>query len=81
MIGENYFVNLPSFLHRNSSCGFCAYVTWLFFCSYVQASYARFLWDAEEEEEEEEEVRHEEFEPRTSRMNFFTGPSPITAMS
>lgn len=48
---------------------------------YVQASYARFLWDAEEEEEEEEEERHEEFEPQTSRMNFFTGPSPITAMS
>ncbi|CAA7059058.1 unnamed protein product [Microthlaspi erraticum] len=47
---------------------------------YVQASYARFLWDAEEEEEEEEE-RHEEFEPQTSRMNFFTGPSAITAMS
>ncbi|KFK26262.1 hypothetical protein AALP_AA8G224300 [Arabis alpina] len=47
---------------------------------YVQASYARFLWDAEEEEEEEEE-RHEELEPQTSRMNFMTGPSPITAMS
>ncbi|CAL9230987.1 unnamed protein product [Arabidopsis halleri] len=49
---------------------------------YVQASYARFLWDAEEEEEEEKEERHEEeLEHQTSRMNFFTGPSPITAMS
>ncbi|CAN6975427.1 unnamed protein product [Brassica oleracea var. botrytis] len=52
---------------------------------YVQASYARFLWDAEEEEdeeEEEEEERHEEvLEPQTSRMDFFTGPYPITAMS
>ncbi|CAH2072303.1 unnamed protein product [Thlaspi arvense] len=52
---------------------------------YVQASYARFLWDAEEEdegEEEEKEERHQqELEPQTSRMNFFTGPSPITAMS
>lgn len=48
-------------------------------CSYVQASYARFLWDADEEEEEE---RHEEeLEPQTSRMSFFSGPSPITAMS
>ncbi|CAN7033920.1 unnamed protein product [Brassica oleracea var. botrytis] len=46
---------------------------------YVQASYARFLWDADEEEEEE---RHEEeLEPQTSRMSFFSGPSPITAMS
>ncbi|CAF2339779.1 unnamed protein product [Brassica rapa subsp. narinosa] len=46
---------------------------------YVQASYARFLWDADEEEEEE---RHEEeLEPQTCRMSFFTGPSPITAMS
>lgn len=24
-------------------------------CSYVQASYARFLWDADDDEEEEEE--------------------------
>ncbi|KAJ0266435.1 Tetratricopeptide repeat [Hirschfeldia incana] len=43
---------------------------------YVQASYARFLWDADEEEDEEEEL-----EPQTSRMSFYTGPSPITAMS
>ncbi|KAF8113447.1 hypothetical protein N665_0050s0095 [Sinapis alba] len=42
---------------------------------YVQASYARFLWDADEEEEEEE------LETQTSRMSFYTGPSPITAMS
>ncbi|XP_010420859.1 PREDICTED: uncharacterized protein LOC104706369 [Camelina sativa] len=49
---------------------------------YVQASYARFLWDAEEEEEEEKEERHdEELEHQTSRMSFFTGSSPITAMS
>ncbi|KAJ0261251.1 Tetratricopeptide repeat [Hirschfeldia incana] len=49
---------------------------------YVQASYARFLWDAEEEEDEEEE-RHggEILEPQTSRMDFFAGPYPITAMS
>ncbi|CAH8370621.1 unnamed protein product [Eruca vesicaria subsp. sativa] len=47
---------------------------------YVQASYARFLWDAEEDEDEEE--KHEEVvEPQTSRMDFFTGPFPITAMS
>ncbi|KAJ4910805.1 Tetratricopeptide repeat (TPR)-like superfamily protein [Raphanus sativus] len=51
---------------------------------YVQASYARFLWDAEEEEggEEEKEERHEEERvPQASRMSFFTGLSPITAMS
>ncbi|KAL0843378.1 hypothetical protein Bca101_016623 [Brassica carinata] len=51
---------------------------------YVQASYARFLWDAEEDEDEEEErgVRDGEvLEPQTSRMDFFTGPYPITAMS
>ncbi|KAG2300070.1 hypothetical protein Bca4012_011650 [Brassica carinata] len=46
---------------------------------YVQASYARFLWDADEEEEEE--THEEELEPQTSRMSFYTGPSPITAMS
>ncbi|CAH8286207.1 unnamed protein product [Eruca vesicaria subsp. sativa] len=46
---------------------------------YVQASYARFLWDADEEEEEVE--RHEdELEPQTSRMSFYTGTSPITAV-
>ncbi|KAF8084258.1 hypothetical protein N665_0727s0025 [Sinapis alba] len=52
---------------------------------YVQASYARFLWDAEEEEDDEEEEREERhgevLEPQTSRMDFFTGPYPITAMS
>ncbi|KAG2311306.1 hypothetical protein Bca4012_025734 [Brassica carinata] len=51
---------------------------------YVQASYARFLWDADEEEgeEEEKEERHEEeLVPQTSRMSFFTGLSPVTAMS
>ncbi|KAF2613467.1 hypothetical protein F2Q70_00007676 [Brassica cretica] len=45
---------------------------------YVQASYARFLWD---DEDEEEEGREEVLEPQTSRMDFFTGPYPITAMS
>ncbi|RID68785.1 hypothetical protein BRARA_C00923 [Brassica rapa] len=45
---------------------------------YVQASYARFLWDAEDDEDE----RHGEvLEAQTSRMDFFTGPYPITAMS
>lgn len=49
-------------------------------CSYVQASYARFLWDAEEEDEDEERYG-EVLEPQTSRIDFITGPYPITAMS
>ena len=56
----------------------------LFVCSYVQASYARFLWDADEEEggEGEKEERHEdELVTQASRMSFFSGLSPITAMS
>ncbi|CAF2136797.1 hypothetical protein HID58_004710 [Brassica napus] len=52
---------------------------------YVQASYARFLWDADEEEEggegEKEERHEEELVTQASRMSFFTGLSPITAMS
>ncbi|CAH8390085.1 unnamed protein product [Eruca vesicaria subsp. sativa] len=49
---------------------------------YVQASYARFLWDADEEEKEEiHEVEEEELVAQASRMSFFTGLSPITAMS
>ncbi|KAF8044560.1 hypothetical protein N665_7931s0001 [Sinapis alba] len=50
---------------------------------YVQASYARFLWDVEEEDgEEEKEERHEEELVRqASRMSFFSGLSPVTAMS
>jgi len=39
-------------------------------CSYVLASYARFLWDAEEEEEEEEEEEDikESSKPMPSRF-------------
>jgi hypothetical protein len=49
-------------------------------CSYVLASYARFLWDAEEEEDEEE--RHESEYSHASSANFFQGAShhpPLTA--
>lgn len=49
-------------------------------CSYVLASYARFLWDAEEDEEEVEEETN-----ITSAPNFFHGtpttPSPLAAAS
>lgn len=58
--------------------------TLIVFCSYVQDSYAPFLWDAEEEEDEgvEKKERYEEvLEPQTSGMVFFTGPYPITAVS
>ncbi|CAN6848736.1 hypothetical protein Bca4012_048234 [Brassica carinata] len=52
---------------------------------YVQASYARFLWDADEEEEggegEKEERHEEELVTQASRMSFFSGLSPITAVS
>lgn len=48
----------------------------LWFCSYVLASYARFLWDAEDEEEEE-------MENNSSSPMFFGGdsqnPPPLTA--
>lgn len=57
-----------------------------YFCSFVQASYARFLWDAEEEEEENE---NEEDQLETEHTNkspptFFHGhPSypPLAAAS
>lgn len=52
------------------------------------ASYAEFLWDAEEEEEEEDEenqgVKHETERSHTSSSNFFHGAphhSPLTAAS
>jgi hypothetical protein len=55
-------------------------------CSYVLASYARFLWDAEEEEEEEEdeEERHETEYSHASTSKLFQGAphhSPLTAAS
>ena len=55
-------------------------------CSYVLASYARFLWDAEEEEEEEEEEEMDhEVEDGTSKTlpvtaSFFHG-APLAASS
>ena len=57
-----------------------------FLCSYVLASYARFLWDAEDEEEDDDEEDHEE-QADLSHMsppNFFNGTahhSPLTAAS
>lgn len=59
----------------------------LSFCSFVLASYAEFLWDAEEEEEEDEEnqgVKHETERSHTSSSNFFHGAphhSPLTTAS
>lgn len=61
------------------------------FCSYVLASYARFLWDAEEDAEEDEEedegnerVQHGTDQSHTSSSNFYHGAhqhSPLTAAS
>lgn len=57
------------------------------FCSYVLASYARFLWDAEEDEEEDEgneRVQHGTDQSHTSSSNFYHGAhqhSPLTAAS
>lgn len=50
-------------------------------CSFVLASYARFLWEAEEEEEAEDERGKDHYE---SASNFFEGTSgwtPVTAAS
>lgn len=44
-----------------------------FCCSYVLASYARFLWDAEEEEDEEEQNKTDH--THNSSTNFFHGAS------
>ena len=61
------------------------WVVLLLCCSYVLASYARFLWDAEEEEEEEEEEMDHEVEDGTSKTlpvtaSFFHG-APLAASS
>lgn len=48
-------------------------------CSFVLASYARFLWDAEEEDDEEEKAG-EKFS-NGSDQSFFHGAPPLAAAS
>ena len=52
-------------------------------CSYVQASYARFLWDSEEDEEEEEEKEVKEGTNRAQAPKLVHGvpssPPPLAA--
>ena len=53
-------------------------------CSYVLASYARFLWDDEEEEEEEDASSQYGKDGGNSSATFYGGASrgyPLTAAS
>lgn len=53
-------------------------------CSYVLASYARFLWDADDDEEEDEVKTQYGMEKNTSPSMFFQNEShwpPIAAAS
>lgn len=54
---------------RNSCVLAKPFTMQIFFCSYILASYAKFLWDAEEEEEEEEK----EVDSKSLSTNIFHG--------
>ena len=60
------------------------YLNFFTVCSYVLASYARFLWDAEEEEEEEEDEENQHGTEHSYPPHILLGAShhsPLTAAS
>lgn len=56
-------------------------IAFMLWCSYVLASYARFLWDAEEEEEEEAGEESFREKPATSFFEGVHSPPPLAAAS